>query len=341
MFVCARDIVARTPDFDILAQNMTLRPWQWEMLHSFDDHTSLGAIARRIGVDLASITESLSALEQHGLIKIRTVTREEYRRVFEMAAPPAATPYGPDEDDDVPAARPPVEPTSQLKPVPATGEPLSVRLEALRAKAEQAQSQRPAPADAVPFQAQAAPAAPVAPPPAAPSAPVPMPSLAQIETAELMTSSAAVEAAQAPPEPPPSADGFSSKLADLKARLDEALSKPVEAPPAAEPEVKEPERARGGLADFTDALSGNAQEIAASPDTAEAYAHTPEPVEVAEPDYAPVTSLNGNSHHETIAFSLTSDLAPKAALSPDAIEFSLGGPTPEPEAPPKPPPLKY
>ena len=155
MFVCARDIVARTPDFDILAQNMTLRPWQWEMLHSFDDHTSLGAIARRIGVDLASITDSLSALEQHGLIKIRTVTREEYRRVFEMAAPGTTVPSGPDEEEEAPAARAPIEPLPQLKPVPATGEPLSVRLEALRAKAEQAQAQRPAPADAVPFQAQA------------------------------------------------------------------------------------------------------------------------------------------------------------------------------------------
>jgi hypothetical protein len=332
MFVCARDIVARTPDFDILAQNMTLRPWQWEMLHSFDDHTSLGAIARRIGVDLASITDSLSALEQHGLIKIRTVTREEYRRVFEMAAPGTTVPSGPDEEEEAPAARAPIEPLPQLKPVPATGEPLSVRLEALRAKAEQAQAQRPAPADAVPFQAQAAP---VAPPPAPPP-PMPEPSVAQLETAELMVTSAAVEAAQAPPEPPPSADGFSSKLADLKARLDEALSRP-EPPP-----VETPEPPSGGLADFTDALSGNAPEPAATPDTAESYAHAPEIAEAAEPDYAPASSLNGNSgFHQTIAFSLTSDPAPKPKLSPDAIEFSLGGAAAEPDSPPKPPPLKY
>jgi hypothetical protein len=334
MFVCARDIVARTPDFDILAQNMTLRPWQWEMLHSFDDHTSLGAIARRIGVDLASITDSLSALEQHGLIKIRTVTREEYRRVFEMAAPGTTVPSGPDEEEEAPAARAPIEPLPQLKPVPATGEPLSVRLEALRAKAEQAQAQRPAPADAVPFQAQAAP---VAPPPAPPP-PMPEPSVAQLETAELMVTSAAVEAAQAPPEPPPSADGFSSKLADLKARLDEALSKPEP------PKIETPEPpSRGGLADFTDALSGNAPEPEASPDTAESYAHTPELGEAVEPDYAPASSLNGNSgFHPTIAFSLTSDPAPKPKLSPDAIEFSLGGAAAEPDSPaPKPPPLKY
>jgi hypothetical protein len=337
MFVCARDIVARTPDFDILAQNMTLRPWQWEMLHSFDDHTSLGAIARRIGVDLASITDSLSALEQHGLIKIRTVTREEYRRVFEMAAPGTTVPSGPDDEEEAPAARAPIEPLPQLKPVPATGEPLSVRLEALRAKAEQAQAQRPAPADAVPFQAQAAPAASVAPPPAPPPT-VPEPSVAQLETAELMTTSAAVEAAQAPPEPPPSADGFSSKLADLKARLDEALSKPEP------PKVETPEPlSRGDLADFTDALSGNAPEAVTSPDTAESYAHTSEIVEEVEPDYAPASSLNGNSgFHQTIAFSLTSDPAPKPKLSPDAIEFSLGGAAPESDSPPpKPPPLKY
>jgi len=339
MFVCARDIVARTSDFDILAQNMTLRPWQWEMLHSFDDRTSLGAIARRIGVDLASITESLSALEQHGLIKIRTVTREEYRRVFEMAGPGTTAPaaHGVDDEDDVPAAKAaPVEtPAPQAKPVPPTGEPLSVRLEALRAKAEQAQAQRPPAIDTVPFQAQAA------------------PTTIEVETAELAANSAAVEAAQAPPEPLPSV-GFGSQLADLKARLDEALAPPPtpEPPPAKAPRAARTEAprsapaeqppSRGGLADFTDALTGHSTEVveepvAAAPEPAPA----PEPVE--EPYAAPAaSSLNGNGlgGHQTIEFSLAGEPAPKPKLSPDAIEFSLGGTTPDAD-PPKPPPLKY
>jgi hypothetical protein len=328
MFVCARDIVARTSDFDILAQNMTLRPWQWEMLHSFDDRTSLGAIARRIGVDLASITESLSALEQHGLIKIRTVTREEYRRVFEMASPGtvAPAPHGVDDDDDFPVAKAaPVEtPAPRLKPVPPTGEPLSVRLEALRAKAEQAQAQRPPAIDTVPFQGQAA------------------PTTIEIDTAEMATKSAAVEIAQAPPEPAPAA-GFGTQLADLKARLDEVLV------PAAEPEAEAPPAApasqplsRGGLADFTDALTGHSTETVAEAPAAPAPAPpAPEPV---EEKYAPpaATSVNGNgtAAHPTIAFSLAGEPPPKPKLSPDAIEFSLGGTTPDTETP-KPPPLKY
>jgi hypothetical protein len=337
MFVCARDIVARTPDFDILTQNMTLRPWQWEMLHSFDDHTSLGAIARRIGVDLASITESLSALEQHGLIKIRTVTREEYRRVFEMTQPGQGAPSAPDDEDDAPVGRAPVE-TVQLKPIPSTGEPLSVRLEALRAKAEQAQAARPPSADTVPFQGQAAPPAP---PPAAPPV-TPTPTAAEIDIAASMVSSAAVSAAQAPPEPPPAADGFSSKLADLKARLDQALAPPVETPTveppkAADPEAEEPAPARGGLADFTDALAGPV-----APAESPAPVYETAPAAKLETNYAPVTTNgNGTPHTTTIAFSLSNEPAPKPALSPDAIEFSLGGPSSTDDTPPKLPPLKY
>jgi len=336
MFVCARDIVARTPDFDILAQNMTLRPWQWEMLHSFDDRTSLGAIARRIGVDLASITESLSALEQHGLIKIRTVTREEYRRVFEMAGPGTIAPaaHGVDDEDELPAAKAaPVEtPAPQPKPVPSSAEPLSVRLEALRAKAEQAQAQRPPPIDTVPFQAQAA------------------PTTIEIDTAAMGVNSAAVEATQAPPEPMPGA-GFGSQIADLKARLDEALAPPpaAEAPRAAPTEAPlsapaEQPPSRGGLADFTDALTGHSTEVVAEAPVAEPEPAPapPLPEPVAETYAAPAaTSVNGNgATHSTIEFSLAGEPAPKPKLSPDAIEFSLGGNTPDPE-PPKPPPLKY
>lgn len=337
MFVCARDIVARTPDFDILAQNMTLRPWQWEMLHSFDDHTSLGAIARRIGVDLASITESLSALEQHGLIKIRTVTREEYRRVFEMTQPGSGGPAALDDEDDAPAGRAPVEPVP-LRPIPSTGEPLSVRLEALRAKAEQAQAQRPPSADTVPFQGQAAPTA----PPAAPPTVTATPTTAEIDMAASMVSSAAVSAAQAPPEPPPSADGFSSKLADLKARLDQALAPPVEMPPieppkSAEPAHEEPAAPHGGLADFTDALAGPVS----APEIAAPVYETAAPAAKLETNYAPVTT-NGHStpHNATIAFSLSNEPPAKPALGADAIEFSLGGPSPD-DGQPKPPPLKY
>ena len=251
------------------------------------------------------------------------MTREEYRRVFEMAGPGTTAPaaHGVDDEDDVPAAKAaPVEtPAPQAKPVPPTGEPLSVRLEALRAKAEQAQAQRPPAIDTVPFQAQAA------------------PTTIEVETAELAANSAAVEAAQAPPEPLPSV-GFGSQLADLKARLDEALAPPPtpEPPPAKAPRAARTEAprsapaeqppSRGGLADFTDALTGLRNRRALIEDLAAPAA----------------SSLNGNGlgGHQTIEFSLAGEPAPKPKLSPDAIEFSLGGTTPDAD-PPKPPPLKY
>jgi hypothetical protein len=170
------------------------------------------------------------------------------------------------------------------------------------------------------------------------------PTPAQLDTASLMVTSAAVEAAQAPPEPPPSADGFSSKLADLKARLDQALAPPpveapaVEPPKAEEPDDEELAPAQGGLADFTDALSGQAS----APEPAAPVYETAAPAAKMETNYAPASSLNGHSaqNPQTIAFSLSNEPPPKPALSPDAIEFSLGGPSGD-EGPPKPPPLKY
>jgi hypothetical protein len=358
MFVCARDIVARTPDFDVLAANMTLRPWQWEMLHSFDDRTSLGAIARRIGVDLGSITDSLSALEQHGLIKIRTVTREEYRRVFEQISPNTSAPDVLDEDEEIvrPVAvkAPPVEGAPQAKPVPPTGEPLSVRLEALRAKAEQAQAQRPPSADTAPFQAHAEPIT------------VDEPAPTPLENAEVATHTVAVEIAQAPPEPAPDTAVFKSKLADLKARLDESLATPpvAAAAPPVEPPAPAPAVApRDAFADLSESLAAEELHVEKSagvdddaPLTIPKGSTFDGPPTTLERNYA--TTINGSSNgvangstngngtsnghgtsHGPIAFSLSSDSA--KPLSPDAIEFSLGGsPTPDAEAP-KPPPLKY
>jgi hypothetical protein len=362
MFVCARDIVARTPDFDILAANMTLRPWQWEMLHAFDDRTSLGAIARRIGVDLGSITDSLSALEQHGLIKIRTVTREEYRRVFEQISPNTSAPDVLDEDEEIvrPVASkaPPVEGAPQAKPVPPTGEPLSVRLEALRAKAEQAQAQRPPSADTAPFQAHAEPIVVDEP------APTPM------ENAEVATHTAAVEIAQAPPEPVPDTAVFKSKLADLKARLDESLAPaPAAAAPGVEPPAPAPAVApvtRDAFADLSESLAAEELHVEHSagvdddaPLTIPKGSTFDGPPTTLERNYA--TTINGSSNgvangssngstngngngngasHGPIAFSLSGESA-KAALSPDAIEFSLGGSATPDAEPPKPPPLKY
>jgi hypothetical protein len=359
MFVCARDIVARTPDFDVLAANMTLRPWQWEMLHSFDDRTSLGAIARRIGVDLGSITDSLSALEQHGLIKIRTVTREEYRRVFEQISPNTSAPDVLDEDEEIvrPVAvkAPPVEGAPQAKPVPPTGEPLSVRLEALRAKAEQAQAQRPPSADTAPFQAHAEPIT------------VDEPAPTPLENAEVATHTVAVEIAQAPPEPAPDTAVFKSKLADLKARLDESLAVPpvAAAEPAIEPPAPAPAAApvtRDAFADLSESLAAEELHVERSagvdddaPLTIPKGSTFDGPPTTLERNYA--TTINGSSNglsngstngasngngtsHGPIAFSLSSESA-KTTLSPDAIEFSLGGgPSPDAE-PPKPPPLKY
>jgi len=250
MFVCARDIVARTSDFDILAQNMTLRPWQWEMLHSFDDRTSLGAIARRIGVDLASITESLSALEQHGLIKIRTVTREEYRRVFEMASPGtvAPAPHGVDDDDDFPVAK--------------AGAGRNAGSAAQAGAANRRTAERPARGTARESRAGSSAAA------APRSNTVPFQGQAAPHHDRDRHGGDGHEVGRGRDRPGAartrSAAGFSTQLADLKARLDEVLV------PAAEPEAEAPPAApasqplsRGGLADFTDALTGHSTETVA------------------------------------------------------------------------------
>jgi hypothetical protein len=347
MFVCARDIVARTSDFDVLSQNMTLRPWQWEMLHAFDDRTSLGAIARRIGVDLGSITDSLSALEQHGLIKIRTVTREEFRRVFELQ-PPSSAPRPRDDDDEVEAPRPrlSIEP-ARSKPAPNSTEPLSVRLEQLRAKAEQAQQQRPPSADTVPFLAQAATPEVIAPPAQVPTVPPPAawqnPAADTTVAATLAAFAEPVAAAEpavapAPPdhhveEEPQAADvpAFDAKLADLHAEIAEqqaeTLAPPVPAPPKPD-----------AFAAFAEALSARTEE--------------PPPVlEVPERAYVGTNgNSNGNGHasvHTAIAFSLAAEPAPRATLSPDAIEFTVDrglnviDPPSQPDAEPPKKPLQY
>jgi hypothetical protein len=192
-----------------------------------------------------------------------------------------------------------------------------------------------------------------------------------MENAEVATHTVAVEIAQAPPEPVPDTAVFKSKLADLKARLDESLATPPIAA-AAEPPVQAPAPpappaapvTRDAFADLSESLAAEELHLEKSagvdddaPLTIPKGSTFDGPPTTLERNYA--TTINGSSNglangstngngsanghgasHGPIAFSLSSESA-KTALSPDAIEFSLGGSAMPDAEPPKPPPLKY
>jgi hypothetical protein len=80
VLVCGKDMVGRVSDFDQRAQSLTLRPWQWEFLLSLDGRTVLFDIARRMGLEIEIITEAVRFFHEQGLIVVRAVNLEEYRR---------------------------------------------------------------------------------------------------------------------------------------------------------------------------------------------------------------------------------------------------------------------
>jgi hypothetical protein len=80
MLISGRDVANRTDDFEKLAGSHELRPWQWEFLLALDGRTSLGEIARKLGIEMPVVAEIVTWFDEQGLTAIRTVPFEEYRQ---------------------------------------------------------------------------------------------------------------------------------------------------------------------------------------------------------------------------------------------------------------------
>lgn len=85
MLICGRDVVKRVVEFDQLVERLSLRPWEWELLLSFDGRTPLTDIAARLEMELPTVLESVSKFCDQGLLTVPTFKLEEYRRRAEAA----------------------------------------------------------------------------------------------------------------------------------------------------------------------------------------------------------------------------------------------------------------
>jgi hypothetical protein len=80
MLISGRDVVQRTDGFEKAAGSQQLRPWQWELLLALDGRTPLGEIARKLGIEMPVIAETVTWFGEQGLTTIRTVGFDEYRQ---------------------------------------------------------------------------------------------------------------------------------------------------------------------------------------------------------------------------------------------------------------------
>ncbi|HTV73269.1 MAG TPA: hypothetical protein VME66_06175 [Candidatus Acidoferrales bacterium] len=81
MNISGRDLVKRTDDFEARAAGHELRPWQWDFVYAVDGRTTLGEVARKLGIEMPLAIELVVWLNEQGLTTVRKVSFEEYRRV--------------------------------------------------------------------------------------------------------------------------------------------------------------------------------------------------------------------------------------------------------------------
>lgn len=106
MLVYGRDLIYRVSDFEKRVETVSLRPWQWDLLFALDGRTSLSDVAQSVGVEIEVAAEALRSLLEQGLVAVRSMRLEEYRKK-EVA----------DETDQTPAADPPADPLL-VRPTP-------------------------------------------------------------------------------------------------------------------------------------------------------------------------------------------------------------------------------
>lgn len=91
------DTIERTVDFDARANDMALRPWQWEFLLAADGRTRLADLAHLCGIDFETAADLTRETEALGLVGIVTLSLDAYRasvaalvRPVAAVAPPTA-----------------------------------------------------------------------------------------------------------------------------------------------------------------------------------------------------------------------------------------------------------
>lgn len=89
------DTITRSLFFDDRANEIQLRPWQWEFLLAADGETRVGALALACGIDFETASDLVRETEAMGLIDIVTLSLDKYRegiarRVLPVAETPGA-----------------------------------------------------------------------------------------------------------------------------------------------------------------------------------------------------------------------------------------------------------
>jgi hypothetical protein len=116
VLVYGRDLIYRISDFEKRVETVSLRPWQWDLLFALDGRAPLSDVAQSVGVEIEVAAEALRSLLEQGLVAVRSMRIDEYRKGLadEIAQAPAA--------DLLVAGPTPVRPRTESAPLHASGE---------------------------------------------------------------------------------------------------------------------------------------------------------------------------------------------------------------------------
>jgi len=87
MIVSGIDVIARSSDFGTAATRYELRPWQWRFLHALDGRAELRDVAMVCGIALADALQFVDESEAAGLVRVVSMSHDEYCRWSGASAP--------------------------------------------------------------------------------------------------------------------------------------------------------------------------------------------------------------------------------------------------------------
>ncbi|GAC1566657.1 MAG: hypothetical protein NVS2B3_00650 [Vulcanimicrobiaceae bacterium] len=79
MTLTSFDTVMRTRDFEARAAELSLRPWQWDVIVAVDGRMRLGELARTCSIDLQSAIDVLTQAHALGLVELVVLPLDHYR----------------------------------------------------------------------------------------------------------------------------------------------------------------------------------------------------------------------------------------------------------------------
>lgn len=118
MMLLPFDTIVRSIDFDERANEMQLRPWQWEFLLGVDGRTRLSDLARLCGIDFETAVDLVNETEALGLVEIVTLSLDGYRALAAQLVTPISIPLPTPSEPAAPSAPPALESASIASDVP-------------------------------------------------------------------------------------------------------------------------------------------------------------------------------------------------------------------------------